>query len=107
MIDGSFVARKTSDDPPIFRVWFDDGTGELTIGSISMVENHVSKRVTWRWGVDTFPLATGNPAGDVLTFGEAQSAFREHFLKWVNELGPGMWQRNRDHYRASAARHKR
>jgi hypothetical protein len=104
MINGSLTARKTSDDPPIYRVWFDDGTGELEVGSISKRQNHVTRIVTWHWGVDTFPLAGGNPDGDVLTFGEAQAAFREHFLRWVNELEPGMWQRNRDYKKATAAR---
>jgi len=29
MITGSLIAHKTSDDPPIYRVTFDDGTGNV------------------------------------------------------------------------------
>ena len=35
MIEGKFVARKTSDDPIIYRVSFDDRTGFLEVGSIA------------------------------------------------------------------------
>lgn len=105
MIEGTFIARKTSDDPVIYRVWFDDGTGELEVGSISERQNHITQIMSWHWGVDTFPLAKGNPDGAVLTFGEAQTAFRDAFLHWVNELEPGSWQRNRDHSKAGARRH--
>ena len=35
MIDGQLIARKTSDDPPIYRMTFDDGTGPVEVGSIS------------------------------------------------------------------------
>lgn len=107
MISGTFLARKVNDDPPSFRVWFDDGTGELEVGSISERENHITLRRSWHWGVDTFPLATGNPEGETLEFGEAQRFFREEFLRWVNELPPGAWQRNRDHKKAAATRHLR
>lgn len=104
MIEGTFTARKANEDPPSYRVWFDDGTGELAVGSISQRQNHITQLIRWHWGVDTFPLATGNPEGDVLTFGEAQSAFRTEFLRWVNNLPPGSWQRNRDHKKASSTR---
>lgn len=107
MIEGTFVARKSNDDPPAYRIWFDDGTGELSVGSIAERESHITYRKSWHWGVDTFPLAKGNPSGDVLTFGEAQEAFRREFLRWINELPPGSWQRNRDHAKAAATRHLR
>jgi len=35
MIDGQLIARKANDDPPGYRVIFDDGTGPLEVGSIS------------------------------------------------------------------------
>jgi hypothetical protein len=35
MVDGKFIAKKTSDDPIIYRVSFDDGTGFL--GPVSEV----------------------------------------------------------------------
>lgn len=106
MIEGSLTARISSEDPPAYRIWFDDGTGELQVGSIVERTSHIPPyRKSWHWGVDTFPLATGNPSGDVLTFGEAQTAFRENFIRWVNELPPGQWQRNRDYKKANAARH--
>ena len=62
MIEGKFVARKTSDDPIIYRVSFDDGTGFLEVGSISRRQRHTGHQdVYWHWGVDTLPLAAGNP----------------------------------------------
>ena len=30
-----FTARKMNNNPPGYRVWFDDGTGELEIGSLA------------------------------------------------------------------------
>lgn len=106
MTSGSFVARLTSDDPVIYRVFFDDGTGELEVGSIAERKSHIPPYpVNWHWGVDTFPLARGNPSGAVGSFPEAQEAFRREFLRWVNDLPPGSWQRNRDYSKANARRH--
>jgi hypothetical protein len=105
MIEGKFVARKTSDDPPIYRVSFDDGTGFLEVGSILERMRHTGNRDTyWRWGIDTFSLAKGNPEGEVWSLEAGIAAFREAFLKSVNEMHPGTWQRNRDHMRVRRAR---
>ena len=35
MINGTLTARKTNDDPPSYRVIFDDGTGPVEVGSVS------------------------------------------------------------------------
>ena len=106
-VSGTFLARKSYDEPPGYRVWFDDGTGELEVGSIVQRERYTSPRLTyWHWGVDTFPLAGGQPSG-VTSFNEAVSSFRTEFLHWVNELPPGSWQRNRDYKKANATRHLR
>ena len=35
MIDGQLIARNTNGDPPVYRVTFDDGTGQVEVGSIS------------------------------------------------------------------------
>ena len=35
MIEGKFVARKTSDDPIIYRVSFNDRTGPVEVGLVS------------------------------------------------------------------------
>ncbi len=107
MIEGKFVARKTSDDPIIYRVSFDDGTGFLEVGSISQRRRHTGHQdVHWHWGVDTFPLAGGNPDGEVWSREAAIEAFRKAFLNWANELHPGQWQRNRDYKKATADRLK-
>jgi hypothetical protein len=98
MIEGKFVARKSSADPIICRVSFDDGTGFLEVGSISQRARHTGNQDTyWHWGIDTFPLAGGNPNGETWSLEAGMQAFREAFLKWVNEMPPGTWQRNRDH----------
>ena len=100
MIEGPLVAKKVHPDPPGYRVLFDDGTGPIEIGSISEHVRHVEPRDTyWHWGVDTMPLARGAPSGDAWSFEAAREAFREGFFRWVNELHPGDWQRNRDHIR--------
>ena len=103
MIEGSFIARKTSDDPIIYRVSFNDGTGFLEVGSIAQRQRHTGhQNVYWHWGVDTFPLARRNPDGEVWSLEAAIEAFRKAFLNWVNELHPGQWQRNRDYKKANA-----
>ena len=35
MLDGQLIARKSNDDPPSYRVSFDDGTGPVDVGWIS------------------------------------------------------------------------
>ena len=107
MIEGKFIARKTSDDPIIYRVSFDDGTGFLEVGSISRQQRHTGHQdIYWRWGVDTFPLAKGNPDGEVWSLEAGIQAFRDAFLKWVNALDPGQWESNRDLSKANAERWK-
>lgn len=101
MIEGKFLARRTYDDPPIYRITFDDGTGAVEVGSIAQRTRHTGNRDTyWHWGIDTFPLATGSPAGEVWSLQAAIDAFRNAFLAWVNDMPVGTWQRNRDHMRA-------
>jgi hypothetical protein len=103
-ITGSFVARRVNDDPPGFRVWFDDGTGELEVGSIGERKRHVMPYTPyWHWGVDTMPFNGGSPSapsGETTDLNDAIRLFREEFLRWVNELPPGTWNRSRDHIRA-------
>ena len=58
--------RAARNYPIIYRVSFDDGTGFLEVGSISRQQRHTGHQdIYWRWGVDTFPLAKGNPDGEV------------------------------------------
>ena len=75
------------------------------VGSVSERTHHTKKsEVYWRWGVDTMPLMGHGgrvPSGEVTTREEALQAFREAFLKWVNDLHPGDWQRNWDYIKAS------
>jgi hypothetical protein len=76
MIEGRFVARKNSETPIIYRVSFDDGTGFLEVGSVSRRTRHTGHQdVHWHWGVDTFPLAKGNPDGEVWS-ASARPSFR-------------------------------
>jgi hypothetical protein len=40
----------------------------------------------------------GRPlSGQALTLADAQAAFREAFLSWLDELESGLWERNCDH----------
>ena len=51
MIDGQLIARKTSDDPIIHRVAFDDGTGPVDVGSIAERTRHTQRSEKyWHWG---------------------------------------------------------
>ena len=43
MLDGQLIARKTSDDPIIYRVIFDDGTGPVEVGSVSERTRHTQR----------------------------------------------------------------
>ena len=42
------------------------------------------------------------PSGNAWSRQDALKAFRKAFLKPVNDLHPGDWQRNRDYIKASA-----
>ena len=101
MIDGQLITRKTWDDPPGYRVVFDDGTGTVEVGSISERTRRTQQNERyWRWGVDTMPLMDQGgrpPSGETWSREAALQAFKAAFLKWVNGLHPGDWQRNRDH----------
>jgi hypothetical protein len=58
------IARRTSNDPPIYRVVFDG----VEIGSISLQTRHVEPIQTyWHWGIDVMPLLDhgGRPSGDI------------------------------------------
>ena len=57
MIDGQLIPRKTSDDPIIYRVTFDNGTGPVEVGSVSLQTRHVYPIKTyWHRGIDTNAL---------------------------------------------------
>ena len=102
MIDGQLIARKTSDDPIIYRVIFDDGTGPVEVGSISERTRHTRQNEKhWHWGVDTMPLMDHGgrpPSGDTWSREAALQAFRAAFFPWVNDHADD-WPRNRDHIR--------
>ena len=49
------TARKVNDDPPGYRVIFDDGTGPVEVGSISEKTRHTQSQVYWHWGIDALP----------------------------------------------------
>lgn len=109
MIEGTLTAKKSNDDPIVYRVVFDDGSGGLEVGSISFRTRHTGERDRyWHWGIDTMPLIAGHkPNGESLSLEAALTAFRESFMTWVNSLHPGDWQRNRDYKRAAAERRPR
>ena len=98
MIEGQLIARKVHDDPPSWRISFED----VEIGSISQQQRHTQNNaVCWHWGIDTMPLHGGRtPGGEAWSFEAAREAFRDAFFKWVNVLHPGDWQRNRDYIKA-------
>ena len=88
--------RRANDSPPSYRVKYDG----VEVGSISEASNHVSKLTYWRWSVDMMPLLDQGgrpPSGQALTRADAQAAFREAFLNWLDGLKPGEWERNRDY----------
>ena len=105
MIEGQLIARKANDDPPGYRSIFDG----VEVGSISQRDRHTkSNEKYWRWGVDTMPLlGGGEPSGETWSFEAAREAFRSAFFKWVNDLHPGDWQRNRDYKKAVEERRGR
>ena len=51
------TVRKTDDHQPAYRVLYDDGTGELEIGSIARRTRHTAfPDVVWHWSIDVMPL---------------------------------------------------
>ena len=56
-------------------------------------------RLPVRWNDPTRSGST-EPSGEANTFDEAKSAFRIAFERWLLGLGPGVWEKNRDHKRA-------
>jgi hypothetical protein len=108
MIDGQLIARRASDNPPIYRVTFDDGTGPVEIGSISKRAD-IHQRGFWHWGVDILPLMDHGgrpPTGDADTFEAALQAFHAGFTAWHADLA-GSWEKNRDYLKAGAERWKK
>ena len=98
--DRPLLLHKTNESPPGYRVRYDG----VEIGSISETVNHVTKLTFWRWGVDTMPLMTHGgrpPSGQALTLDDAKAAFRHAFFIWLDDLAPGVWERNRDYKRVS------
>lgn len=101
MIKGELVPRRSSDDPPAYRIEFDG----VEVGSISERMNHVHHRTYWAWGIDTMPLfGGGEPMGEAEDLSAAKAAFREGFFRWANGLQPGDWQRIRAYKKATAER---
>jgi hypothetical protein len=98
------IARRTWNEPPIFRVLFE----ETEIGSISMHIRHGEPITTrWHWGVNVMPLMDHGghvPSGDADTFEDALRDFKVAFTKWHAGLAPGLWKENRDHMKAGAER---
>jgi hypothetical protein len=104
MIDGQLIARKANDDPPSYRVIFDDGTLPVEVGSIGQRTRQTSRNeVYWHWGIDTMPLIGGRPPDDAWSHDAAMQAFRAAFLRWVNEHADD-WPCNRDYVEHCAAR---
>jgi len=103
MTTATLTARKTSDDPPSYRVIFDDGTGPLEVGSVSERTSHTRYgEVYWRWGVDVMPLMDHGghvPTGEAWSRETALAAFREAFFKWLNDHADD-WPENRDYKKA-------
>ena len=89
MTTATLTARKTSDDPPSYRVIFDDGTGPLEVGSVSERTSHTRRnQIFWRWGVDTMPLMDHGgrpPTGEAASREPALTAFREAFFRWLDQ----------------------
>lgn len=108
MTAGKLTARKTSDEPPIYRVWFDDGTGELEIGSIAERQRHTGHlNVFWHWGVDIMPLMDHGgrtPSGEAPSREAAIDAFRDAFTQWLADVPAELWAQNRDYKRRGAER---
>ena len=104
MITGTLTARKVNDDPPSYRVVFDDGTGPLEVGSVSERISHTKQNeVFWRWGVDTMPLMDHGghvPSGNAWSRQAALRGFRKAFFKWLNDHADE-WPGNRDYIKAS------
>jgi len=100
----TLIARRTWNEPPIFRVQFE----EIEIGSISMHTRHVEPITTrWHWDVDVMPLMDHGghvPSGDADSFEDALRDFKVAFAKWHAALAPGLWEKNRDHLKARAER---
>ena len=95
-------ATSRSDNPPIYRVTFDDGTGPVEVGSIAERTRHMPPYDTyWHWGIDIMPLMDHGgrpPSGDAWSRDAAMTAFKIAFLEWLNEHAYD-WPRNRDHKR--------
>ena len=94
--DRQLLLRQTNEGPPCYRVRYDG----VEIGSISETANDVSKLTFWHWGVDTMPLMDHGgrpPAGQALTLDDAKAALRQAFFSWLDDLAPGVWERNRDY----------
>jgi hypothetical protein len=85
--------RRANDSPPSYRVKYDG----VEVGSISETSNHVSKLTYWRWSVDMMPLLDQGAPAAQRSGADAQAAFREAFLNWLDGLKPGEWERNRDY----------
>lgn len=85
--------RKTSDDPPSYRVKWNGAE----VGSISLRHHHVDHRDYWSWGVDTMPLMDHDgtpPSGEAASLDEAKELFRAAFDSWREGLPDGLLSEN-------------
>ena len=86
MIEGQLIARRVNNDPPGYRVIFQ----QVEVGSISLL-SAAGKPNAWCWALDTMPLldhAGRPPYGEAATFQTALDAFRKAFLEWPS---PDKW----------------
>ena len=103
MAPDTLTARKVNDDPPGYRMIYDDGTGPVEVGSVSAMVRHTKQNEKyWHWGVDTMPLMDRGgrvPSGDTWSREAALQAFREAFFRWLDKHADA-WPSNRDYMKA-------
>ena len=76
-----FSARQEMDDPPAWRILFDDGTGPVQVGIIWGAEPCL-----WRWGLDhQLTDVSRRINGTTWSYEMALQTFRAAFLKWMGD----------------------
>ena len=79
--DGQLYARQEMDDPPVWRMLFDDDTGPVKVGLI-----WGSSPRLWRWGIDhQLTEVSSRINGTAWDYETALRAFRVAFLKWMDD----------------------